>query len=142
MGTRILIAEALRVLICRSSPGVCHFHTKTWSYPTTYRLPCWNASGQTTSRRVTQGYSSADRLHKVIMSSQPPLKTNLDTTLPTRGTIHSSTHQLTSTSLSHQEAYTSPRTKHTHQGADTRGRRSYSPTASKKETTNTESQTK
>ena len=132
------IAEALESIDLQELSQNLHFPTKTWTYTTTYRLRCWNASGQTTSRRVTQGYSSADRLHKVIMSSQPLLKTNLDTGLPTRGTIHSSIHQLTGTNLHHQEACTSSRTKHTHQGADT-GDRSYNPTASKKETTDTES---
>ena len=111
----------------------------TGPHPTTCRLQHWNSSGQTTSKIGTQPDPSADRLPKVILSSQPPQNTPLNTALTTRGTRPSSTHQRAGTSPSHQEDCTSPWTNLTHQGADTRSKRNYDSAACRKETTNTES---
>ena len=116
-----------------------HFGTKTWSHPTACRFQCWNASGQTTNKIGTQPDSTADRLPKVLMSSQPPQNTPFDTALPTRVTKPSSTHHSADTSPSHQEAYTSPWTNITHLGADTRSKRYYDPAVCREDTTNTES---
>ena len=104
-----------RILIGVNSHRDHHFGIKTWPYPTAYSLQCWNASGQTTSSTGTQACPSADRLPKVVLSSQPPQNTPLDTALPTRGT--SSTYQWGGISPPpNQEACTSLRTNLTHQG--------------------------
>ena len=95
------------VLIGVSVPGGCHFETKVWPHPTAYRLQCWDASGQTTSRAGTQSHPSADRLPKVSLSPWRPPNTPLDTSLLARGTRHSSIHQCAGTTPSHQEACTS-----------------------------------
>ena len=58
--------------------------------------------------------------------------------LPITGTRPSSTHQRAGTSPSYEEAYTSPWTNLTHQGAETRSKRNYDLAACRKETTNTE----
>ena len=103
-----------------------------------YRLQCWDASGHTTNRVGTQPHPSSDRLPKVIQSQQPPINTPLEMALPTRGTRPSSTHQRADTSPSHQEACTSPWANLTHQGADTRTKKNYSPAAWGTETSNTQ----
>ena len=54
--------------------------------PTACRLQHWNASGQTTSKTGAQRHL----LPEVILSSQPPQNTPLDTALPIRGTRPSS----------------------------------------------------
>ena len=73
------------ILISVSSPrGPC-FGTKTWPHPTAYRLQSWNPSVQTTSKTGTQPHPSANRLHKVILVSQLPQKTLLDTACPPEG---------------------------------------------------------
>ena len=122
------------------------FWQQDLAYPIDYKFQCWNASGQTTSRIGTQPFYSlhpiADRVPKATLSSQPPLNTQLDMTLPTRGTRPSSTHQWEGTNPSYQEGCTSLTIDLTHQRADTKSKRSYNPPACRKETTNTESQTK
>ena len=90
--------------------------------------PVLETSCQTTSKTEKQPHTSADRLSKIILSSQTP-QTTLDAALSFRGKRLSSTHQSAGTSLSHQEAYTSPWTKLTHQGADNRRKRNYDPAA-------------
>ena len=105
--------------------------------PNCLQNPVLDASCQTTSKTGTQPHPSSDRLPKVILSSQTPPNTQHDMALPIRGTRLSSTHQSTSTSPSNQEAYTSPWTNLTHQGADTINKRNYDPAACGKETTNT-----
>ena len=122
-----------------SSPGGRHFGTETWPHPTACRIQCWDASGQTTNRVGTQPQPSTDRLPKVVLSSHPPLDTPLDMALPIRGTRSSSTHKWADTSRSHEETCTSPWTNLTHQGADTRSKKNYSPAAQGTEPTNTES---
>ena len=62
--------------------------------------------------------------------------------LPIRGTRLSCTNQWADTSLSHQEACTSPWTNLTHKGADTSSKRSLQSYSLKKKVTNRESQTK
>ena len=98
------------------SPRGPIFGTKTWPHPKAYKLQSWNASGQTTSKTGIQLHPSADRLPKVILSSQLPQNTPLGTALPTRQTRSSSTHQRAGTSPFHQEACTNPRTNLTHRG--------------------------
>ena len=56
----------------------------------------------------TQPLPSADRLPKVVLSSQSPLNTPPDMGLSTRRTRPSSTHQWAGSCPSHQEACTSP----------------------------------
>ena len=48
---------------------------------------------QTNSRIGTEHHPSADRLPKVVLSSQPPINTPLYMVLPTRGNRPSSTHR-------------------------------------------------
>ena len=62
-----------------------HFGTETRPQPKACRFQCWDTSGQTTSRWGAQPHPSMDRLPNVVLSSQPPLNTPLDTALPTRG---------------------------------------------------------
>ena len=138
VGIRTLVAETPE-LITVSSPEGHHFGTKTWPHPTACSLQCWDTSGQTTNRVGTQPHPSTNKLPKVVLNPQLPLNTLLDTALSTRGTKPSSTHQWAGTSPTHQEACTSPWTKLTHQGADTRSKRNYSPAVCRTETTNTES---
>ena len=108
VGARTLVAEAKGILIGMSSPRGCHFGTETWPHPIACRLQCGDASGQTTSRGVTQPHPSVDRLLEVVLSSQVPLNIPFDTALPTSGTRPSSTLQWAGTSPSHQEACRKP----------------------------------
>ena len=71
---------------------------------------------ETTSKTGTQPHPLAERLPKIILSSQTPQNTPPDTVLPTRKTRSSLIHQNTGTSPLHQEAYTTYRTKLTHWG--------------------------
>ena len=117
------------ILIGMHSPRGIHLDTKSLLHPTACRLQCWTLHVKQPAR---QPYSSADRLPKVILSSQTPQNTPPDAALPIREKRLSSTHQSTDTSPSHQEAYTSPWTKLTHQGADNRSKRNYNPAACRK----------
>ena len=69
---------------------------------------------QTTRKTGTQSHPLAERLPKIILSSQTPQNTPPDAALPTRKTRSSPTHQNTGTSPLHQEAYTSHRINLTH----------------------------
>ena len=91
------------------------------------RLQCWDASGQTTNRAGIQPHSSTDRLPEEFLSPQPPQGTPLDPIISTRGPRVNSTPQWADTSSSHQEAYTSLYASLTHQGADTRGKKTMVP---------------
>ena len=71
---------------------------------------------QTTSKTGTQPHPLAERLPKIILSSQTPQNTPLDAVLPTRKTRSSLIHQNKSTSPLHQEAYTTHWTNLTHWG--------------------------
>ena len=86
------------------------------------RLQCWNASGQSNSRMRMQPDTSAVRLSKVILRSQPPLNTPFNRTLPNRKKRHSFTQYWAETSSSYQEACTSPWTNLTYQGAEARSK--------------------
>ena len=110
---------------CVSSHGGRPLGTRTWPHPVGCRLQCGDATGEITNWAGTQPLPSAERLPKDFLSPQPPLHTPTDTTLPTRGTRPSFTHQWagTSTSCLNKEAWTSPWTSLTHQGADTRGKK-------------------
>ena len=132
-----------RIVIGVSSPRGCHSGIKTQPYPIIYRFHCWNTSGQTTSRVGTQTHPSAERVPEAILSSQPPIN------MPP---WHGPAHQRDKTQIHppvgrlwfppNQETCTSLRTNLNHQMADNRSRRNYDPPASRKETTNTESQIK
>ena len=91
--------------------------------PNNLWLQSWKTSGQTTTKIGIQPHPSEDRLPKVLLSSHPPQNTPLDMALPIRGTRPSCTHERAGTSPFHQEGCTSPWTKLTHQGADTRSKR-------------------
>ena len=114
-----------------ASPGDIHLNTKILHHPTACRLQSvLDTSCQTTSKTGTKPQTSADRLPKVVLSSQMPQKhTNL--------CDHQSKTQLHPPEYRHQEAYTSPWTKLTYQGADNRSKRNYNPAACGKETINT-----
>ena len=78
---------------------------------------------QTTSKTGTQPHPLAERLPKIIRSSQTPQNTPLGAVLPTRKTRSSLIHQNKGTSPLHQEAYTTHWTNLTHweQTAKTEG---------------------
>ena len=105
--------------------------------PNSLQAPVLDVSGQTTSKTGTQPPPSAERLPKVILCSRYP-KIQL---LP-QPCLPSSNHRSTGTSPSNQEAYTSPWTNITHNGADTRSKRNYDPAACGKVRTNIVSYTK
>ena len=76
-----------------SSRGI-HLDTKTWLHLTACRLQCWTP--HTKNRKTgTESQPSADRLPKVVLTSQTPQNTPPDTALPIRGKRLSSTHQRT-----------------------------------------------
>ena len=66
-----------------------------------------------------QTRSSADKLSKVILSSQALQNIPLDMSLLNRGIRPSSTHKRVDTCLSYQETCISPWANFTHQGTDT-----------------------
>ena len=82
--------------------------------PNSLQARVLNAQPQTTSKTGTQSHPTADRVPKVILSPQTPQNTPLDMTLSTIGTRHSSTHQRSVLSPSHQEACTRHWTNLTH----------------------------
>ena len=65
-GQRHWLQEFWGILSGMSTPGSHRFLTKIRLVPTAYKLQCWDASGQTSN----QGRSIADRLLKVLVSSQ------------------------------------------------------------------------
>ena len=69
-GQRHWLQEFWGILSGMSTPGSHRFLTKIRLVPTAYKLQCWDASGQTSN----QGRSIADRLLKVLVSSQLPTK--------------------------------------------------------------------
>ena len=102
--------------IGNSSPRDLHLNAKTQLPHNGQQVPVLDAPCQTTSKTGTQPHPLAQRLPKIILSSQTPQNTPLDTVLPTRKTRSSLTHQNTGTSPLHQEAYTSHWTNLTHLG--------------------------
>ena len=80
------------------------------------QAPVLDAQCQTTSKTGTQPHALAERLPKIILSSQTPQNTPPDWALPTRKTRSSPTHQNTGISPLHQEAYTTHWTNLTHWG--------------------------
>ena len=84
--------------------------------PNGQQAPVLDALGQTTNKTGIQPHSLAQRLCKVILSSQTPQNTQPDTDQPTRRTRSSPTQQNTGTSPLHQESYTSHWTNLTHWG--------------------------
>lgn len=66
-----------------------------------------------------QTHSSADKLSKVILSSQTLQNIPLDMSLLTRGIRPSSTHKREDTCFSYQETCISPWANFTHQVTDT-----------------------
>ena len=75
-----------------------------------------DAPRQTTSKTGTQPHPLAERLCKIILSSQTPKNMPPDVALHTKKTRSSPTHQNTGTSPLQQEAYTSHGTNLTHWG--------------------------
>ena len=71
---------------------------------------------QTTCKRGIQPHPLAEKLPKIIISSQAPQNTPPGAVLPTRTTRSSLIHQNTGTSPHHQEAYTTHGTNLTHWG--------------------------
>ena len=71
---------------------------------------------QTTSNTGTQPHPLAERLPKIIISSQTPQNTSPDAALLTRKTRSSLIRQNTGTSPLHQEVYTTHWTNLTHWG--------------------------
>ena len=97
---------------------------------------------QTTSKKGTQPHPLAERLPKIIITSQTPRNTTPHADMPTRKTISSFIHQNTGTSRLHQEAYTTHWTSFSHWWEDKKNNGNYEPTACEKETQNTESEAK
>ena len=75
--------------------------------PNSQQAPARHAPCQKTSKTGTQSHPLAERLPKIILSSQTSQNTLPDIALPTRTTSSSPTHEKTGTSPFHQEAYTS-----------------------------------
>ena len=71
---------------------------------------------ETTSKTETQTHPLAERLPKIIISTQTPQNTPPDMDLLTRKTRSSLIHQNTGTSPLHQEAYTTQWTNLSHRG--------------------------
>ena len=126
-------------------PGNINCHARSQRYPYQHQdlaphnclqAPVLDTSHPITIKTETQPHPSADRLHKLELSSQTPKTQHLTCSCP-RGKRFSSTHQSTGTSPSHQEAYTRPCINLTHQGEDNRSKRNYDPAACRKETINT-----
>ena len=80
------------------------------------QAPVLDTPYQKTSKTGTQPHPLAERLPKIILSSQTPQNTPLDVVLPTRKTRSSLIHQNTGTSPLHQEANRSHWTNLTHWG--------------------------
>ena len=116
-----------------SSPRGPHFSTKTWPHPTTWRLQCWKALGQTTKKTGTQHTHQKTGCLKSYRAKSHINTHPLTWPCPPEGQDPAPTNR--GTSPSNQEAYTSPRSKLTHQGANTRIKRNYDPAACIKETT-------
>ena len=71
---------------------------------------------QIPSKKGTQSHPLAERLPKIIITSQTPQNTPPDVDVPTRKTRSSLIHQNTGTSPLHQEAYTTQWTNLSHWG--------------------------
>ena len=84
--------------------------------PNGQQVPVLDAPCQTTSKTGTQPYPLAERLPKIILSSQTHQNTPPDMALPSKKTRSSPIHQDTGTSPLHQEAYTSYWTNLTYWG--------------------------
>ena len=100
------------------------------------QTPVLNTTCQTTSKTGTQPHPLAERLPKIIISSQTPQNTPLDVVLPTRKMRSSLIHQNTDTSQLHMKP-THPLNQHYQLWADTKNNRNYEPAACKQETPNT-----
>ena len=89
-----------------------------------------------TSKTGTQPHPLAERLPKIIISSQTPQNIPPDAVLPTKKTRSSLIYQNTGTSPLYQEAYTTHRNNLTH-WEQTKNNGNYEPAACEKETPNT-----
>lgn len=81
---------------------------KTWLNQTASRLQCSTPHTKQQERQGTQPHLIADRLLKVIQSSQTPQNLPPDAALLIREPRLNSIHQSTGTSPSHQETYIRP----------------------------------
>ena len=105
------------ISVSKSSPrDLCLSLCLNPAPPHSQQAPVLDAPCQTTSKTGTQTHLLAERLPKIILSSQTPRKTPPDMALPTRKTRSSPTHQNTGTSPLHQEAYTTHWTNLIHWG--------------------------
>ena len=86
-------------------------HAKTQLHSTTSKLQCWTPHHKKLGR---QPHPLAERLPKIIISSQTHQNTPPNAVLPIRETRSSLIHQNTGTSPLHQEAYTTYWTNLTH----------------------------
>ena len=120
-------------------PGNINWHELTWRSPSQHQDPAppnslqapeLDTSEQTTSNTGIQSHPSADRLPKIVLSSQIPQNIPLDTALP-RSTTRA--HALVPSTRKPTQA---TKTNLTDQGADTRSKRNYDPAACRKKTTN------
>ena len=123
------------ISIGESSPRDLHLNAKTHStqWPAS---PVLDTLCQTTSKTGTQPHPLAERLPKIIVSSQTPQNIPLDAVLPTRKTKSSLIHQNTGTSPSTRKP-----TQRTEPTIPSEGRTqnngNYEPAACEKETPNT-----
>ena len=113
------------------APGNINWWELFWRSPSQHQDPAppnrlqaavLNAPCQATSKTVADTHPSANKLPKVILSSQTHQNTPPDATLPIRGKRSSSTHQNSGTSPFHQGAYTSHWTNLTHWGQTSEAR--------------------
>ena len=110
-------------------PGVCHFG-KIWPHTSGLRN-----SRPNNTQVGTQPHLSANRLLKVLPSTQLPLIKSWDKFPPTRGTRLSSNYQWAGTSPSHQEACYKPLYKFHSQGSRNKKQERLQLCTCKKETT-------
>ena len=130
LGTQTLVADLLGNIQPQEHSWWLTYwiiSTKTWLHPTACRLQCCEASGHTTNWAGTQPHPSADRLPNDFLSPQSPLDSHQGRALPARGPRPSSTHQWVGLSPSLQEACTSLTISLTHQGTDTRSKKTTIP---------------
>ena len=90
------------ISIGKSSPRDFHLNAPL----NDQQAPVLDTPCQTTSKTETQPHPLAERLPKIIISSETPQNTPPDMVLPTRKTRSSLIHQNTGTSPLHQEADT------------------------------------
>ena len=104
------------ISIGKSSPKDLRLNAKTQLHSTASKLQCWMPHAKQLARQEHKPHPLAERLPKIILSSQTPQNTLPHAAPPTRKTRFRPTHQNTGTSPLHQEAYTSHWPNLTHWG--------------------------